>query len=244
MTTEPLATDTVHVMDCLTALSRIPDASVTTVITDPPYPNGMGLFRNAQIDGLAALYLSCKKATRYVVFFWRPSDVPRPPPGWYENARHIWHKPDARSTTHYEAVVVWGREPKRHVSRVWTVPILSLRSLGDWKPHPTQKPVQLVRYLVEHYTNEGDTVLDPFLGSGTTAVACKQLKRHWIGIEHDPEYAAIAVGRLQPRKHDTPDDENTEAPQERQEHLDTFEDRPTDANESTVDERPRRKRTR
>jgi tRNA/tmRNA/rRNA uracil-C5-methylase (TrmA/RlmC/RlmD family) len=75
-----------------------------------------------------------------------------------------------------------------------------LRSLGDWKPHPTQKPVQLVRYLVEAYTNEGDTVFDPFVGSGTTAIACQQLKRHFIAVERNPEYVAIARERLQRRE--------------------------------------------
>lgn len=205
----PLSLDTVHERDAITALAAFPDQSVPVVITDPPYPNGMGLFPNSQIDGLAALYLCCKKAVRHVVFFWKPSEVPRPPPGWFETARHIWHKPDARSTRHYEAIVVWSRERKYEPSRVWTVPILSLRSLGDWKPHPTQKPVQLLRYLVEHYTTEGETVLDPFLGSGTTAIACQQLQRHWIGIEVNPEYAAIARERLQKRTRKPPTDTTT-----------------------------------
>jgi DNA modification methylase len=185
--------------DALALLGDLPDASVTAMITDPPYPNGMNLFTEEIADGLAMLYAATKKVTGHIVFFWRASDVPRPPPGWYENARHLWHKPDSNSRIPYEAIVVWSRERKNERCRFWSVPLLSLRSLGDWKPHPTQKPVQLLRYLVEAYTNEGDTVLDPFVGSGTTAIACQQLKRHFIAIERNPEFVAIARERLHVR---------------------------------------------
>jgi hypothetical protein len=122
-----------------------------------------------------------------------------PPPGWYEVARHIWHKPDCKSITHYENVIVWSKEYKRKVSRVWSIPILDYRSLYEWKPHPTQKPVKLLRYLLDLYTKEGDTVLDPFVGTGTTAVACKQMHRHFIAIDNDPEYVRMATARLTPR---------------------------------------------
>jgi DNA modification methylase len=184
--------------DCFHVLPQIPDQSVPVVLTDPPYPNGKELFEETQVDGLAGLYLSCKKASRHVIFFWKASDVPRPPHGWFETARHLWHKPDSTSRTPYEAVVVWSRERKYERCRVWTVPILSLRSLGDWQHHhPTRKPVRLLRYLVELYTRPGETVLDPFAGTGTTAVACLQLGRHCISIEQNPEYAKIARERIQ-----------------------------------------------
>jgi site-specific DNA-methyltransferase (adenine-specific) len=62
--------------------------------------------------------------------------------------------------------------------------------------HPTQKPVALMEYLVNTYTNEGDTVLDNCMGSGTTGVACKNLNRHFIGIEQDANYFEIAKGRI------------------------------------------------
>ena len=62
--------------------------------------------------------------------------------------------------------------------------------------HPTQKPVDLLRYLVLTYTNEGDTVLDNCMGSGTTAVACIKEKRHFIGFELSKEYFDKAVRRI------------------------------------------------
>ena len=64
------------------------------------------------------------------------------------------------------------------------------------KLHPTQKPVALFEYLIRTYTNEGETVLDNVMGSGTTGVACKNTNRKFIGIELDEEYFKIAEGRI------------------------------------------------
>jgi len=64
------------------------------------------------------------------------------------------------------------------------------------KYHPTQKPVSIINRIIESATNKGDTILDPFLGSGTTARACKDLGRKCIGIEISKEYCDIAVKRL------------------------------------------------
>jgi site-specific DNA-methyltransferase (adenine-specific) len=62
--------------------------------------------------------------------------------------------------------------------------------------HPTQKPTALFEYLVKTYTNEGETVLDNCMGSGTTGVACKNLNRNFIGIEKDDKYFEIACKRI------------------------------------------------
>ncbi|MBT9169371.1 MAG: Modification methylase DpnIIB [Syntrophomonadaceae bacterium] len=63
--------------------------------------------------------------------------------------------------------------------------------------HPTQKPIELMKKIVLIHSNEGDIILDPFLGSGTTAVASKQLGRKYIGIEVSKDYLDMAVKRLQ-----------------------------------------------
>ena len=63
--------------------------------------------------------------------------------------------------------------------------------------HPTQKPVELAEYLIKTYTNEGDTVLDNVMGSGTTGVACKNLNRNFIGMELDETYFNIAKERIE-----------------------------------------------
>lgn len=64
------------------------------------------------------------------------------------------------------------------------------------KLHPTQKPVELLEYMVNTYTNEADTVLDFTMGSGSTGVACKNLNRNFIGIEMDINYFSVAKGRI------------------------------------------------
>ena len=63
--------------------------------------------------------------------------------------------------------------------------------------HPTQKPVDLLRYLILTYSNEGDTILDATIGSGTTAVAALMERRHFIGFETNKEYFDIAQGRIE-----------------------------------------------
>jgi len=63
--------------------------------------------------------------------------------------------------------------------------------------HPTQKPVALMEYMIKTYTNEGETVLDFTMGSGTTGVACKNLNRNFIGIELDKNYFEIAKKRIE-----------------------------------------------
>ena len=62
--------------------------------------------------------------------------------------------------------------------------------------HPTQKPVALLEYLIKTYTNEGDLILDNCIGSGTTAVACINTKRNFIGFEKDTTYFEIAEKRI------------------------------------------------
>lgn len=64
------------------------------------------------------------------------------------------------------------------------------------KLHPTEKPVDLLEFYIENSSNEGDIVLDPFMGSGSTAVACVNLRRHYIGFEIDDQYVKISRSRL------------------------------------------------
>lgn len=70
------------------------------------------------------------------------------------------------------------------------------QSKEEFNTHPTIKPVHLMQQLVKLVTAEGQVVLDPFMGSGSTGVACRQLGRGFIGYELDPSYFAIAGKRL------------------------------------------------
>lgn len=114
-----------------------------------------------------------------------------------------WVKPDAtpqmsgdRPASAFESFILahapgrkrWNGGGKRNV-------YTHTRAPGG-APHPTTKPLSLMRELVEDFTDEGDTILDPFAGSGTTGIACNQLGRNFIGWERDANYYAIATRRL------------------------------------------------
>jgi site-specific DNA-methyltransferase (adenine-specific) len=81
--------------------------------------------------------------------------------------------------------------------------VLEFPSFGkrkDEESHPTQKPVSLFDYLVRTFSNPGDVVLDPFMGSGTTGVAAVAAGRQFIGIEREAKYFKLAKSRIQPAK--------------------------------------------
>jgi site-specific DNA-methyltransferase (adenine-specific) len=86
-----------------------------------------------------------------------------------------------------------GNEEKRYPSSVQE---FNNRASGDRGFHPTQKPVALFEYLIKTYTNEGETVLDNCMGSGTTAIACINTNRNYIGFEQDKHYCDIANERI------------------------------------------------
>ncbi|OYY05747.1 MAG: modification methylase [Acidocella sp. 35-58-6] len=83
----------------------------------------------------------------------------------------------------------------------WTMPLCTgperLRNAHGLKLHPTQKPEALLHRVIMAATSPGDVILDPFLGTGTTAAVAKRLHRHFIGIERHPAYVEAAWGRLQ-----------------------------------------------
>ena len=88
-------------------------------------------------------------------------------------------------------------ETNRALSNVWS----DISPIVPWSPervnHPTQKPVQLMERCVKLWSNEGDTILDFTMGSGSTGVACKNLNRNFIGIELNKEYFEIAKQRIE-----------------------------------------------
>ena len=75
-------------------------------------------------------------------------------------------------------------------------PLSIIRNGKENGLHPTQKPIKLMEYLIKTYTNEGETVLDFTMGSGSTGVAAKNLNRNFIGIEQDQKYFNIAKNRI------------------------------------------------
>jgi len=97
-----------------------------------------------------------------------------------------------------ENIKIFGVTDKKINDKYYPTTIINIANCGnkDKKVHPAQKPVPLMEYLIKTYTNEGETVLDFTMGSGTTGVACVNLNRNFIGIELDPEYFKIAEKRI------------------------------------------------
>jgi DNA modification methylase len=94
----------------------------------------------------------------------------------------------------WEPILVYGKAKKCVLRDSVDVPISQQADTGN---HPCPKPIKLLRWIVENFTEVGDTVLDPFTGSGTTGVASVQLERSFIGCEIDPGYYAIAKKRIE-----------------------------------------------
>jgi len=115
----------------------------------------------------------------------------------------VWHKPPGSQYAgasldgfwyDFEMIQVFGKPaaPRRHATDFG---VLSARTVIG-QIHGCQKPVEILLRLIEGYTLESGIVLDPFLGSGTTAVAAKQLGRHFLGFEISEEYAKQARERI------------------------------------------------
>lgn len=99
------------------------------------------------------------------------------------------------SSANYGAITPTEDGSYQQTQTGWPRSVLEIPSEGA-TVHPTQKPVALMEYLIRTYTNEGDTVLDNTMGSGTTGVACMNAGRNFIGIERDADYFAIAQKRI------------------------------------------------
>jgi site-specific DNA-methyltransferase (adenine-specific) len=89
-----------------------------------------------------------------------------------------------------------GRTRLTHPSNLWTDITVPFWSMSENTEHPTQKPEKLIAKLILASSNPGDMIFDPFLGSGTSAVVAKKLKRHYVGVEVNPTYACLAEKRL------------------------------------------------
>ena len=116
--------------------------------------------------------------------------------------RHPTYNPQMTEGTPYISGKGTSGEVTGNVEKVQTVnrgtryPRSVQEFSREYGLHPTQKPVELFKYLIRTYTNEGELVLDNCLGSGTSAVAAINTGRNFIGIERDPEYVEIARNRV------------------------------------------------
>jgi site-specific DNA-methyltransferase (adenine-specific) len=190
---EHIGNATLYLGDCLEVLPTL--QKVDAVITDPPY--GIGANRQTLGAGKkefdrggdwdeAAPDLALCIAAAPLACFWGGNYFSDQLP--VTNDWLIWHKVnDGRSFSECEmAWTNFGRQT-RHLSHHWS---------GEEKAHPTQKPLPVMLWCLEQ-AGAVQTVLDPFMGSGTTGVACMQLGRSFIGIEREPKYFDIACRRIE-----------------------------------------------
>ena len=211
--------------DCLEGMKRIPDGSIDTIITDPPYNIDIAEWDTIYNyeAWMKSLFVEFQRVSRQQIIFFDYSytklfeELSEP----YE--RFIWHREGGfRGKTikkGYEPFywyvnngeeAVYNRitevnpyaktdkrlKPERTVSNVWKVPNLVGRK-KERVGHPTQKPIKLINRIVEMTTNKGGIVLDPFMGSGTTAIACLNSNRNFIGFETDEGYFDVATKRIE-----------------------------------------------
>ena len=198
--------------DCLSVMKGIPDGAVDLVVTDPPY--GISLDTDYKNRGRGKLGANkdwptvfgddkpfdpgilLKRFYEKPMFLFGANYYAKSLPevsSWY-----VWDKRDAScQNDQADCELIWSNVGKgaRLYHHLWNG-MMKASERGIPRQHPTQKPIALMKWLIMPHTKEGDIVLDPFLGSGTTAVACKQLGRKYIGIEINPDYCKIAEDRL------------------------------------------------
>lgn len=201
--------NTIYNEDCLETMKRMPDNFVDLVVTDPPYGikldkgfQGFGGFGKPiarrqyadswddKIPSKEVFDEILRVSKRAVIcggnFF--AHILPQ--------SRHwiFWDKLNTMPTFG-DGELIWTNIDRKSVKK-FTLEWNGLIGKEESRSHPTQKPVKLMTYLISTYSGGGTIVYDPFMGSGTTARACKDLGLNFIGSEISKEYCGIAEQRL------------------------------------------------
>ena len=209
--------------DCLITMSRMEDKSVDLILTDPPY--GMSYERHIQdkkhkkidnddnLDWLPNFMCELKRVSNknshiYMFCSWHNIDIFKQEFSKNFHLKNvlIWNKGgggmgDLRTDFGgvYEMILFGTKlcdiENQRGLNGSRDTNIINGRKSGN-EFHPTQKPTDLIEYLLRKSMKDGDIVYDPFMGSGTTAIACKSLGLDYIGSELDEDYYKIIQKRL------------------------------------------------
>lgn len=205
MSVERIGNATLYLGDCRYILPTLP--KVDAVITDPPYgigaSAGTGKYGRKRVgvgedlgwdDAIPSedlLSMVCAAAARAVVF--GGNYFPLPPSRNFL----VWDKGAGfKGRDFAECEMAW-------CSWDGNARVLSHDPLarGDYrngnKEHPTQKPIGVMEWAIGHVPEPSNVILDPFMGSGTTGVACMNLGRKFIGIEREPKYFDIACRRIE-----------------------------------------------
>jgi len=190
-------------------MKGIPNGSVDLCLTDPPF----GVNKDFENDNLNDKELeillsrvSCelKRVCKYNLLIDSPKNkIPlfiKAFKSWKYEYLIVLHETNGmrNGKVGYNncGIVLWFSNIKRKINRYRDVISKPLKNTKKEFSHPSPKNIEHYKKLIEMFSNKNDIVLDPFLGSGTTAVACKELKRKYIGIEINPEYCETAKNRI------------------------------------------------
>ena len=195
--------------DCLELMKNIPDGSVDLVLTDPPYgkkadkgTNGFGSATNRRYGGgwdskrpSKEVFNEMLRIGKNVIIFGGNYFADILPPSnhwifWDKKGDIAFQNPFADGELIYTTF-------KKPIKRIVFKQQGFITDSKDKRYHPTQKPSELVEMLIKEYSKEGDTILDCFMGSGTTGIACVNTGRRFIGIEKERKYFEIAKQRIE-----------------------------------------------
>jgi site-specific DNA-methyltransferase (adenine-specific) len=198
--------------DCVHVMHTMPAESVDLIVTDPPYlvnyrsrdgrqvpgdgnnqwlrPAFAEMFRVLRPDAFCVSFYGWNTADQFLTT-WR--EVGFQPVGHLVFTKSYSSKQGYTQARHECAYLLTKGRPRRPLRPLPDV--LPWRYTGN-RLHPTQKPLEAIRPLIDAYSHAGDIVLDPFAGSGTTAAAARQLHRSYVGIELDHTYWQNACQRL------------------------------------------------
>ncbi len=191
--------------NCLDTLVRLPDKSIELLCTDPPY--GIGFIKSGHIWSTKFTPKKWDNAIPPKVYFDEMLRVSKQQVIWGGNHfTHylppsrcwlVWWKNDGLPcATFADCEMAWTSfdKPAQVFNSRWRGFVRD--SKEPRVGHPTQKALEVMKWCIASFSKPGDTILDPFLGSGTTAVAAKLLGRNYIGVEQDAEYMEMARERI------------------------------------------------
>lgn len=204
--------------DCLEIMRTFADKSFDLVITDPPY--GIKAFASGKMGGVSPQHDA--KWSRPVNTVYKPTEWDSAIPSkeifdeifrvsknqiifggnYFVNYLHnsacwiVWDKTGDMTPNNFADCELAWTSFSSPVKKILHKSKGFVRDEIEQRHHPTQKPVRVMQWIVANYSKEGDKILDPFAGGGSTLLACKNMDRDCIGIEMVPDYCSIITSRL------------------------------------------------
>lgn len=201
-------------IEAIEGLKKLKNETIDLVLTDPPYGlNKKGIKNDEDLNEFYKILPDCyrvlKKDSFFITFFstkYIPEIFKNNPFTYYWQIVLYCPNGSVRSTigyTKFMSVFIFKKGnpkiKKQNKDIFVDTPGRMVEPLEGFINHPTPKPTKFIKELLEMFSNKNDLVLDPFIGSGSTALACKDLERNFIGFEIEKKYYDLANKRLKNR---------------------------------------------